>query len=204
MGRDCTRLDRMGCLRSFGDVRGQGAGAQGPLHPAVGGDLARHHVRWARWPARQPHAQPGRGAVRHRGLAQPRSAPAGAPARALRSGPAHQRVRLALAGPQPPARARAPGPTSRPRPARRPRTAADQTDQGLTGAPGRREAPAVRDETAATCPGRGRPSRRPGRRRAAQSTKPKGARARPRAWSSNPISSGSSSARGPRRAVSAA
>ena len=121
--------------------------------PLVGDHVARHDLGRSRWPARQPHPQPGRGPVRRRGVRHPRTAPAGAPAREARTGGAGQRLGLALAGAQPRAGAATPGRQARCRPARRPRPTSDPAHQGLAGAAGREQAPACADQATAPAPG---------------------------------------------------
>ena len=81
MGPERTRV----LVRSSCGRRGDPARAPRARPAALRDLLARHDVGWPRGPARQPHAQPGRGAVRRRGIAHPRPAPAGPAPRARRA-----------------------------------------------------------------------------------------------------------------------
>ncbi len=186
-------------VRSSRGRRGDAARAPG-ARPAAGGDLlACHDVGRPGRPARQPHAQPGRGAVRRRGLRDARPASAGPAARAPRPRGARQRIGLALPGAQPPAGTRAAGgqarcgrcATSTPRRATRP-TKGSQVR--------RVEQKRHRAQTKRTAARPGARRRlRPGQ--AAQPLKANADSEAPRPWSSWASSPGSSSARGPRSAV---
>ena len=124
---------------------------------AVGDLLAGHDVGRPRRPARQPHPQPGGGAVRRRRLPDARPAPAGPPARAPRArscGPARRSraPRRATAS----WRCSAWPPSSTPACGSQPARAPDQADEGLAGAPGRGQAPPFRDQGAPPAARRGR------------------------------------------------
>ena len=132
------------------------ARAQGAGHPHERDHLAGHDVGRAGRAARQPHAQPGRGPVRH-GRVRRRwgrvSGRACSSATARWSGPPRpSRARRRATGSSPWSAGRA----ARRRPAGRPDPAPDQTHQGLTGPAGGGEAAPVGGEAPPPAPGRRR------------------------------------------------
>ena len=88
MGPERTRV----LVRSSCGRRGHAARPPRARPAALGDHLAGHDVGRARRPARQPHAEPGRGGLRRGRLGDARPAPAGPPARATRTrGPGQPR-----------------------------------------------------------------------------------------------------------------
>ena len=152
MGPERTRV----LVRSSGGHRGDVARPP-RTRPAAFGDLvARHDLGGTRRPARQPHLEPRRGAVRRRRIGDARAAAAGPAARALRPGRPCQRGGVALPGAQPGVGAEPTRHQARRRSARAAGPEADPTHQGVTGATGRSEAPPERDEAPPAVAARGR------------------------------------------------
>src|ERR1700729_4447981 len=143
-------------VRSLGGRRRHPARAPGTGPPALGDLVAGHDVGRPGWATRQPHPEPGGGAIRRRRLPDARPAPAGPPAGAGRTRRPGQRVGLALAGAQPRAGAAAPGHQARRRPARPTVPRPDQAHEGLAGAAGRGQAAPFGHEAAPAAAGGGR------------------------------------------------
>jgi hypothetical protein len=192
---------------------------QGPDHSHERGHLACHHLGRSGRSACQPHPQPRRGPVRRGRIHLARSTSAGTPARALRPGRPRGCFRVTLAGTQSTAGPRATCNEAGRGVARRSDEASDEAHQGITGAPGREEAPTIRSEAVPSGPERARrltgvPPEPPPQEPPPPSQSPSPAPApAPNATcatasasppSRSSISSGSSSARGPRKAVRAA
>jgi hypothetical protein len=141
------RLD----LRSVRGARRRPAGAPGTRHTAVRNHLACHDVGWSRRSARQPDAQPSRGAVRCRELGDPRSSATVPPAGTTRTHCAGQRQRVAITSSQSPARLGATGDPAKRRAEGHAATPADQAFASVQGKTGRKQTTPIRDE--ASTPG---------------------------------------------------
>ena len=185
-------------VRWSGGRTGGAARAPGARRAPVGGHLARHDVGGSRRAARQPHAQPGRGAfdVAASAVLGPRSGPRllqrlGPVVRASASESRSQARNRQLALDRLAAKLNE-GLTRRAHPPPHP------AHEELAGAPGGGEAPSLPDQAGSPSAGRGRLTA------CAQSANSKPSSAAPSPESSRASSSASSSAHGPRRAVRAA
>src|SRR3984957_14531538 len=148
MARERTRaLVRLLCGRRRDTARAPGTGSAALRDHLAGDDVGR-----PRRAARQPDAEPRGGAVRRQRVAHSRPAPTGTFARTHRPGGARQLVGVALTGAQPRPRTAATGHEVGRWPAGPGNPSAHAADEGLTGAQGRREATALRDEEASPTP----------------------------------------------------